>query len=361
MTDTATYASAAPAFAIDGRTVPELGRDLLRLDIEEGRLGLRTMVARLSAVGPQSDGSVESLLYLDGELVDLGSPITATLGAPAEIRQVFAGSVSALEITFEEGGYPVVSVFAEDALMHLRMTSRSATHREATDGDILRAIAAEHGLGARVDIDEQTYPVIQQMAESDLAFLRRRARRINAELWVDADEVLHLADRRHREGPRLDLVQGNDLITVSARADLAHQRSAVAVRGWDRRRVEVVDERAGADAVAAEAVGDRTGPRVVSQVFGETALARAEREAADASQARAYAQAEMLRRARGFVAVDGTTVGTPDLVPGAHLTLHRVGRPFEGGGYRAVHVHHSYDLTVGYRTGFHAERPEVGS
>ena len=46
-------------------------------------------------------------------------------------------------------------------------------------------------------------------------------------------------------------------------------------------------------------------------------------------EARAWARAEMLRRARGFVTVSGVTRGTPDMVVGSTLTLERVGHPFE--------------------------------
>ena len=80
-----------------------------------------------------------------------------------------------------------------------------------------------------------------------------------------------------------------------------------------------------------------------------------------AETARAYARAEMLRRSRGFVTVEGVATGTPDLVPGARLDLRRVGRPFEGGDYRVCHAHHSYDLVAGHRTRFTAERPVVAA
>ena len=49
---------------------------------------------------------------------------------PGEERLVFDGKVSAIEVTFPEGSFPTVSVYAEDALMGLRMTRRSAHLRE---------------------------------------------------------------------------------------------------------------------------------------------------------------------------------------------------------------------------------------
>jgi phage protein D len=131
--------------------------------------------------------------------------------------------------------------------------------------------------------------------------------------------------------------------------------------GWDDQTAAEVAETAGEDAVTGEATGGRTGPSIAAKVFHDPRLTRSRRDAPVSDTAEAYAKAEMLRRARGFVTVDGTTAGTPDLVPGAHLDLRRVGRPFEGDGYRVVHARHNYDPSIGYRTAFRAERPEVRS
>lgn len=354
------YSSHAPVFSIGSRTEGALGRDLLRLDIEEGALGLRTLVAHFHAVGPDSDGSAEQLSYLDGEIVDVGRSIEVILGPAGGDRQLFRGTVSAIEASFHEGGAPHVTVFAEDALMKLRMRERTATYTDVTDADIVAQIAADHGLGSAADAEGPTYPLVQQWEESDLSFVRNRALRLNAEVWVDSDDVVHFADREQRDGVELQLVQGNELIAAQLRVDLAHQRSEIVFRGWDDLQVASISETAGADVVAAEIAAGRTGPEVVGEVFADTVLTRARRDVLSSEAARAYADAEMRRRARSFVGVEGTTSGTPDLVPGARLVLRRVGRPFDGGGYRVTHAHHSYDTTTGYRTRFRAERPASG-
>jgi phage protein D len=366
MTDTATasqvhpFSSHAPVFLVESRTQGDLGRDLLRLDVREGTLGLRTMVAHFHAVGPQSDGSVEQLSYLDGKIVDLGKKLTVNIGPASGERRVFAGTVSAIEASFDEGQIPYVSFFAEDALMRLRMRERTETYTNVSDAKLVKDIATKYSMRAEADAEGPTYPVVQQWEESDLAFLRNRAVRINAELWVDGDDVIHFSDREQRPGVELELVQGNELIAVQARADLADQRATVQFRGWDHGRVETIAELAGGDIVAAEISGGRTGPQVVAGVFEQTALSRARRDVLSVATAQSYAQAEMRRRARGFVCVEGLTSGTPDLVPGARLTLRRVGRPFEGDGYRVTFAHHSFDLVTGYRTRFRAERAAVG-
>lgn len=359
MTDVELYTSDAPVFAVDETTVGELARDLRRLDIEEGTLGLRTLVAHFHAVGPNSEGSAEELSYLDGEKIDLGKAISVVLGPPGAERTVFRGTISAIEVSMDEGDAPYVTVCAEDGLMGLRMSERTATYTDMSDADIVSEIASAHGISAEASVQGPTHPRVQQWEQSDLAFLRDRAMRLDAELWIDENDVLHLADRNDRSGSEIVLVQGNELLSVNARVDLAHQRSTVTFRGWDDAQVAPIVEEAGSDAVSAEVAGGRLGPDVVADVFDEPTLSRARRDVLSAESAQAYAEAEMRRRARRFVSVDGTTSGTPDLVPGAKLDLRRVGRPFEGPGYRVCWAHHSYDLSSGYRTHFRAERPEV--
>ena len=175
-------------------------------------------------------------------------------------RIVFEGKVSAIEAVFTDGQPPLVVVSAEDALMRLRMTRRMRTYRNSTDGEIADAIAKEHGLRSQVDAGGPRYDVVQQVNQSDLAFLRERARLIRAELWCSGN-TLHFATRTRRQGTKLTLVQGNDLLDVRLCADLAHQRTEVVVTGYDARTAEGIDSRAGRDVVSAEANAGAGGNR----------------------------------------------------------------------------------------------------
>src|SRR5207253_1669142 len=98
------------------------------------------------------------------------------------------------EASFQEGSEPEVVVFAEDKLMSLRMTRRCRTYKDVTDADIVQTIASEHGLSAQAEAPGPTYDVVQQWNQSDLAFLRDRARLLQAELWVQ-DDALHFKTR----------------------------------------------------------------------------------------------------------------------------------------------------------------------
>jgi phage protein D len=360
MTDpmAALYSTSVPVFTVDGDVRGELARDLLRLEIEEATDGLKTLTARFVAFGPADGSAEERLLYLDGDPLDFGRPLEVALGPPDGARTLFSGAISALEASFEEAREPQVVVFAEDRLMDLRMTRRMRTYRESTDAEIAEAIAAEHGLTPRVDAPGPRYDLIQQWNQSDLAFLRERARVLAAEVWVAGEELFFQA-RPSRSATELTLVRGNDLIAVELRADLAHQRTAVRISGYDAADRAAIDEEAGAETIEAEIAGGRTGPAILERAFGARVSHRVREVPLNSAEAGDWARAEMLRRARGFVQVCAVTRGTPDLVVGSRLRLERVGAPFEGDGYAVTRVCHTWDLDQGHRTRFEAERPTL--
>jgi phage protein D len=293
-------------------------------------------------------------------VLDFGKTMEISIGAADSAHVIFSGAISAIEATHRAGALPTAIVYAEDKLMQLRLTRRMRTYRDVTDGDIAEAIAREHGLQASADAPGPRYDVVQQWNQSDLAFLRERARLIQAEVWV-ADETLHFATRGNRTATTLSLVAGDELLEVQLRADLAHQRTGVHVSGYDAQQRAAVDESSGADAIQAEIAGGRTGPAILEQAFGARVSYRVRSDPFVADEARAWAKGEMLRRSRAFVSVTGTTNGSADMMVGSTLSLDRVGTPFNGDGYYVTRVSHTYDLTEGFRTHFDAERATVNA
>lgn len=348
----------SPVFTINGELVGNLARDCVRLEVTEGSEGLRTLQAHFLGVGPGTTGPPSAMLYLDGATVDFGKSIQVSLGPPAAQRIVFEGTISGIEAIFGDSEPPRVVVYAEDALMRLRMTRRMRSYKNVTDAEVAAQIAGEHGLQTEVAADGPRYKVLQQVNQSDLAFLRERARLLQAEVWCTGRK-LHFTSRSRRQGTALTLVQGNELLSVRLRADLAHQRSSVVVTGFDAATRAVINERAGAEVMEAEAARGRTGPRVVEKALGASVSFRVREAALNAAEAKAWADAEMLRRGRSFVTAVGTTRGSPDMVVGSNLSLQSVGAPFDGPGYYVTWVRHVFEHVHGLRTGFEAERATV--
>ncbi|MFT3971752.1 MAG: contractile injection system protein, VgrG/Pvc8 family [Micropruina sp.] len=354
MTDTL-VGVASPVFTIAGEAVGALARDCVRLIVNEGVEGLRTLEARFVGTGVGAPGPPGELLHLDGTEFDFGTDLQVALGPDGAQHEVFDGTVSGIEVVLGDSEQVEVVMLAEDRLMRLRMTHRMRTYTNVTDADVARRIADAHQLDADVTVEGPRYDVLQQVNQSDLAFLRERARRLQADLWCTG-KTLHFSQRPARKGRAITLIHGADLLSCSISADLAHQRTDVAVSGFDARREKVIDEHAKADTVRSEASGGRTGPEVLQKAFGATASFRVREVPLTTEEARAWAKAEMLRRARGFVTATGTTRGNPELTVGSLLRLELVGAPFDGNGYYVTHVTQSYDNVHGLRTTFTAER-----
>lgn len=344
-----------PVFTVGGQLERRLADTCVRLVVSEGVEGLRTLEAVFAGTGIGAPGPPGDLLHFDGTTVDLGSDLQVAIGPDSAQQTAFDGTVSAMELEFGDGGVPRVTVLAEDRLMRLRMTRRMRSWTDLTDADLARRIAQEHGLDADASVSGPTYDVLQQANQSDLAFLRERARLVQAEIWCTG-RTLHFRERQSRPGTRLTLVQPSDLLTVRLVADLAHQRTDVAVSGYDARRKAVIDEHAGPDTVRAEALSGRTGPEVLRETLGASASFRVREAPLTTAEARAWARAEMLRRSRRFVTVRGVTNGSPDLGVGSVLRLVDVGAPFSGDGYYVTRATQTWDTTHGLRTAFEAER-----
>jgi phage protein D len=348
-----------PVFKIDDEVKGEFADHITRLEIEESTGGLKRLTARLDALGtPPNGGGEQQQIFLDGSIVDFGKKLSVVIGAPPSAFTVFTGWISAIEADFQLNETPAVVIFAEDKLMKLRMTRRMKTYENMSDADIAGAIASEHGLTPSVDADGPTYEVVQQWNMSDLAFLRERARKIQAEIWVE-DQTLNFKTRGKRTATELTVRQDNQLISLRARADLAHQRTKIKVAGYDANQRDRIEEESGSDEIQSEISGGATGPATLERAFGERVSYRVREAPLKSTEATDWARAEMLRRARSFVTVSATTRGSADMVVGSKLKLEGTGHPFEGSGYYVTRVCHTYDSQSGFRTHFEAERATI--
>ena len=102
---------------------------------------------------------------------------------------------------------------AEDALMRLRMTRRMRTYTESPTRTSPPNSPASTAWSADVDATAATYDVVQQFNQSDLAFLRERARLIQAELWCTGSTLHFPHPGRAGRAPRSPWSSGNQLLS----------------------------------------------------------------------------------------------------------------------------------------------------
>jgi phage protein D len=341
-----------PRIAVDGTDKATLSQGLLALRVHEAVDGLASCEATFGNWGTR-DNQV-SFLYFDRRLLDFGRELAVAIGDGV----LFRGRISGVEAVFPEGEQPRITVLAEDRYQDLRMVRRTRTFSDVTDADVFRQVATDHGLRPDVRLPEVTHRLLAQLNQSDLAFLRDRARALDAELWMDGTTLL-ARPRTDRPGATLHLGYGNELRDFVVLADLAGQRSSITVGGWDVAGKQALKETADESAITGELDGGRSGSGVLASALGERKDTLAHSVPVTSSEARARAEAAYRCVARRFLTGRGVADTSPGLRVGAKVTLDHLGELFSG-TYYVTEVTHLFDDELGLRTEFATERTGLG-
>ena len=343
---------AHPTINLAGRDNATLEQGLLSLSIIEQTSGLYRCEATFGNWGPRS-GSID-FLYFDRQTLDFGKTIKIKLGSDV----LFEGRITALEGHFVEAREPEIAVLAEDRFQDLRMTRRTRAFEDVSDSDMFNRIANDHGLSPSVDVNGPTYRVLAQINQSDLAFLRERARTIDAELWMEGS-TLNVKSHTNRSSNPIELGYGRNLFSFNVLADLAQQRTSVAVNGWDVAGKTGLQYEAAESTISNELNGDTSGISILQSAFGARKEAVAHAVPLNSSEAQALAETYFKLAARRFVVGHGLAETEPKLRVGAQVNIQNVG-PLFNGKYYLTEVRHLFDLARGLRTEFTAERPGLG-
>ncbi len=297
-------------------------------------------------------------LYFGRDVLDFGKELAITIGPSDASSTIFQGRISALEAEFLPDGSPRITALAEDRLQELRMKRRTRSFDELSDGDVIQQVAGEYSLTPDVSLNGPTHKVLAQVNQSDLAFLRERARSAGAELWVEGS-TLHAKARTDRTNPAINLEFGGGLIAFSVRADLAQQVSEISVAGWDVAAKSAIEETAGQSEISAELNGGESGTAILEQALSARKEYVVHSAPLESQEARALAQARYRAAARRFITGSGVSDGDARIRVGCTLNLSGLGDLFDG-AYYVTHVRHTFSLAHGFRTAFDVERPGLG-
>ena len=347
---------ARPALSVDGRVDAALATGLLSLAVQEDTAGLYRCEATFGNWGT-GNGSVD-FLYFDRQVLDFGKDFTVEMGDGEAQSRIFSGRIMALEGRFPSQSPPEILVLAEDRFQDLRMVRKTRSFESLGVADLVQRIAGEHGLRHEADVQGPTFAVLTQVNQSDLAFLREYARRVDAELWLEED-TLRVQARARRRAEQVRFTYGQRLREFSVCADLAQQRSALVVSGWDVSAKDGIEQRADAACLGSELGSDTGAQRVLEDSLGARVERVVHEVPLDNEEARALAEADYRRRARRFLSGQGLCEGDGRLRVGAQVQLDGLG-PLFSGRYYVTEVSHLFDQRAGYQTRFRVERPGLG-
>lgn len=347
-----------PQVFIDGREKEDLRQGLLALSIVETTAGLYRCEVTIGNQGAGSSGA--DFLYFDRKTFDFGKSFKVAL----KDSVLFDGRITALEARFPATTPPALVVLAEDRFQDLRMTRRTRTFADVSDADIFNRIAEQHGLAKDVRLTGGSHKVVAQLNQSDLAFLRERARAVGAELWIevasDGRAMLKACSRSDRTaGAPVKLGWRNELQEFVVIADLAEQRTSVSATGWDPGAKAQLRHEATESDIRSEVDSDESGPSILRSKLGERKDSIAHSVPLDAQDAQARAKSYFQMTARRFVVGRGVARTDPKLRVGSWVDLDGLG-PLFTGKYYLSEVRHLFDGARALRTEFIAERPGLG-
>ena len=342
-----------PTFVVDGQSRAPLADGLLSMSIVEDVDGLYRCEATFGNWGSGS-GTTLDYLYFDRSVLEFGKTFVVKLGNDT----LFEGAISGLEGQFPAGRSPEVTVLAEDRLQDLRMTRRTRTFADLDDAGVVRQIAGDHGLTADVSLSGPSHKVLAQVNQSDLAFVRERAQALDAEVWVNG-RTLHVKSHADRRQTAVPLSYRIELTAFSVLADLAHQRTAVTVTGWDVSGKSAITQEATDSAVNGELEGGKSGSSVLKSAFGDRKETIAHDVPITTDAARRAAEAAFKLRARRFITAHGVATTSASIKVGGSADVKGVG-PLFNGKYYLTHVRHLFDGN-GLRSEFTGERPGLGT
>ena len=344
--------SSRPDFVVGGEAKPALAVGLLALTIVEDTAGLYRCEARFGNWGTKD--STTDFLYFDRQVLDFGKDFQVKYAG----ETIFDGRVMALEASFPEGQAPEITVLAEDRFQDLRMTRRTRTFADSSDADVFKKIAADYGLSPSVDVSGPNYKVLAQVNQSDLAFMRERARCLDAELWMDG-KTLNVKTRGARNGATVEMTRGNQLREFRALADLAMQRTSVKVAGWDVPGKQALEHEATDSVIGGEVGSDESGVSILQSKIGDRKESLAHSVPLNSQEAQATAETFFRMSARRFVVGYGVAETKSNVRVGNYVELKELG-PMFSGKYYLTEVKHLFDNAKGIRTEFRAERAGVG-
>jgi uncharacterized protein len=344
--------AARPKFFVDGEENQSLALGLLSLLVAETTSGLYRCEALFGNWGTSDEKT--DFLYFDRTTLDFGKQFQIKLDADV----IFDGKITGMEAHFPESTPPELVVLAEDRFQDLRMTRRTRTFTDMSDSAIINQIANDHGLSPQVSVGGPTYKLLAQVNQSDLAFLRERARAIDAELWMEGND-LNVKSHSARNGATLQLDFRANLRAFSVLADLAHQRTSLTVSGWDVAAKESISFEATESAIREELNGDTSGASILSSAFGPRKEALVHTVPLSSQEAQTEAETFFKMGARRFVVGHGVAETSGELRVGSYVNLQGLG-PLFNGKYYLTEVQHLFDNASGLRSEFTAERPGLG-
>jgi phage protein D len=290
----------------------------------------------------------------DTTLFAVGNEVECKMGYVDDLQTVLVGEITGLEPEFTVRSMPRLVVRGYDRGHRLLRGRKTRTFSQQKDSDIASAIAGEAGLTGDVTDSQVTHDYVCQAHQTDMEFLKERAKRINYEVVVDGKKLI-FRPVQNGESEIMTLTMEGDLLEFSPRLSTMRQLTETKVLGWDpKEKKEILGQSKTGEEVSTMG-GDKSGGALVQGPFGEATASLGDLPVATQAEADQVAKARLNSAALELISGEGICRGRYDLAAGKVIKIDGVGTRFSG-QYYVVAASHRYRSSRAYETYFSFRR-----
>jgi phage protein D len=291
--------------------------------------------------------------WTDESRLSLGTQIEISMGYGDERESLIVGEIMALEPTFTIDGPPTLVVRGFDRRHRLSRTRRTRSFVEQKDSDIAEQIGADAGVLVTATDSGVRHPYVLQSDQTDLEFLRERARRMRYELAMEGEVLLF----------RPIANDGSTVVTLTLSGDLFEFRprmsfvpiTEINVLGWDPKEKQAITAAARVGNEASTMAGAKSAAQVAEDLLTTQVETVVRSPVASQAEADQIAIARFNAAALDFIHGEGRARGRTDVRAGTVIRIDDLGKRFSG-QYYVTSVVHRYSRRDGYLTDFRAQR-----
>jgi Bacteriophage probable baseplate hub protein len=291
--------------------------------------------------------------WIDYRDFSVGNKVEIKLGYGDKVESLISGEITGLEPEFALDRPPNLTVRGYDPRYRLQKGRRTRTFVGLSDSEIAEQIAREANLNVKATGTRFAHDYVIQANQTDLEFLRERARRIQYEVYV-SDLTLYFRPVQNDESEALTMTIGDHLLEFYPRLSMIRQVDDVVVLGWHGLEKKEIVGFPETRFESAQMGGKRSGPQINTEV-GRARDVLSMQPVMSQAEADHLAQATLSQKALTLIEGEGTCLGRTDVRAGKVIKLEGIGQRFSG-QYYVTSAIHSYTAQGGYRTQFQVRR-----
>lgn len=285
--------------------------------------------------------------WLDSTFV-VGKTLEVKMGYVDKFVTVFSGYITSVAIELQEGEPPSINVQGMDITFLLMKGAKFKSWSKKKYSDVVSEVGKTYGATMKVDATKSTITTIAQNKETDFQFIQRLAGIVNYDFFI-VGKTIYFRKPLTEMTPVATLEWGTTLRSLSIDMNLSQQITDVVVRGWDDKKLEVIEAKS--NTVTKLGSNSKTGKDIMKTLGDFTEYVQTNVESKE--EALDKANAALNKKLMKLITGSGECVGIPEIRAGRYISLKNVGAKLSQ-PYYLISVTHTINQS-GYVTKFQVE------